>query len=156
VPGGIPASSVVTSRVDLAEVVAAFGQLLHAAGVPVSPERSARFARAVILARPVTVDEVYWAGRVTLLTGRHQIETYDAVFNQVFRGIVDEAAHRGDANRPPPPAAAPDRRRPPPGRDDGAEGQRRDARTPGPAAEAPGPSGEPSCADTILAAASAD
>ncbi|MDQ1502917.1 MAG: hypothetical protein QOD57_644, partial [Actinomycetota bacterium] len=37
------------ARVDLAEVVAAFGQLLHAAGVPVTPERSGRFARAVTL-----------------------------------------------------------------------------------------------------------
>ncbi|MDD9371729.1 MAG: hypothetical protein PV358_16540 [Acidimicrobiales bacterium] len=32
------------AEVDLAEVVAAVGQLLHAAGVPVTPERSGRLA----------------------------------------------------------------------------------------------------------------
>jgi hypothetical protein len=32
---------------------------------------------------------LYWIGRVTLLSSREQIETYDLVFNQVFRGIVD-------------------------------------------------------------------
>ena len=36
--------------VDLAEIIAAFGHLLHEAGVPVTPERSARFTRAVLLA----------------------------------------------------------------------------------------------------------
>lgn len=146
----------IAEGVDLAAVIAAFGQLLHAAGVPVTPERSARFARAVTLARPVTVEEVYWAGRVTLLTGFDQIASYDAVFGQAFRGLADDAAQRGDSNRPPPPAATPDRRRPPPPHDDGTEGQRRDAHAPGPASDAPGPSREPGGADAILAAASAE
>ena len=141
--------------VDLAEVVAAFGQLLHAAGVPVTPERSARFARAVTLARPVTVDEVYWAGRVTLLTAREQIETFDAVFGQVFRGVADVAGNRGDSSRPPPPAAAPDRRHRPPGAGR-ADDHRRDARSPMAAPETSGPSGEAGGTETILAAASAD
>src|SRR5690606_6020106 len=80
---------------DLAEVVAAVGHLLHAAGVPVTPERSGRFARAVTLARPATLDELYWAGRVTLLGGADQVPVYDAVFAQVFRGQVDVADRRG-------------------------------------------------------------
>jgi uncharacterized protein with von Willebrand factor type A (vWA) domain len=83
--------------VDLAEVVAAVGNLLHAAGVPVTPERSGRFARALALARSGTIDEVYWAGRVTLLTGHDEIETYDRVFGQVFRGRADVADWRGQA-----------------------------------------------------------
>jgi uncharacterized protein with von Willebrand factor type A (vWA) domain len=143
------------ARVDLAEVVAAFGQLLHAAGVPVTPERSGRFARAVTLARPVTVDEVYWAGRVTLLTGWDQIETFDGVFDEVFRGLVDVAGHRGDSSRPPPPAATPDRNRPPPGAGQDAGDRRRDATNPMPAADTAGPSGEPGGTDAVLAAASA-
>ena len=57
------------AEVDLAEVVAAVGQLLHAAGVPVTPERSGRLASTLALARPATVDELYWAGRVTLVWG---------------------------------------------------------------------------------------
>ena len=96
-------------RVDLAELTGAFGQLLHAAGVPVSPERSGRFATAVSLVRPADLDEWYWAGRVTLLSGRDDIETYDRVFGQVFRGLADAADWRGQSPPPPParrPAAA--------------------------------------------------
>jgi uncharacterized protein with von Willebrand factor type A (vWA) domain len=101
--------SVDLDRVDVADVVARFGRLLHDAGVPVTPERSGRMATALALARPATVDEVYWAGRVTLLTGPEQIDAYDAVFRQVFRGIADVADWRGQA---PSDLAAPARRRP--------------------------------------------
>jgi uncharacterized protein with von Willebrand factor type A (vWA) domain len=102
--------------VDLAAAAGAFGQLLHAAGVAVTPERSGRFARAVALARPLRVDELYWLGRVTLLTGPEQVATFDAVFDQVFRGIVDVANGRGDPNAPATPQARPGpARRLPPG-----------------------------------------
>jgi uncharacterized protein with von Willebrand factor type A (vWA) domain len=89
-------------RVDLAELAGAFGNLLHAAGVPVSPERSGRFARAVALVRPDTLDEWYWAGRITLASTQDEIEAYDRVFGQVFRGVADVADWRGQA--PPTPA----------------------------------------------------
>ena len=95
----------------LADVVAAVGHRLHAAGVPVTPERSGRFATALALGRAATVDEVYWAGRVTLLSGHDQIATYDAVFAAVFRGIVDAADWRGQA---PSALAHPDRPHPAP------------------------------------------
>ena len=84
-------------RLDLAELVGAFGNLLHAAGVPVSPERSGRFARAVALVRPDALDEWYWAGRVTLVSTHDEIEAYDRVFGQVFRGLADVADWRGQA-----------------------------------------------------------
>ena len=42
-----------TVELDLAPLVAAFGRRLHEAGVPVTPERSARFAHALTLTRPV-------------------------------------------------------------------------------------------------------
>ena len=106
--------------VDLADVVAAVGHRLHAAGVPVTPERSGRFATALALGRSATIDEVYWAGRVTLLSGPEQIGTYDAVFDQVFRGMTDVADWRGQAPsalahqaRPSPPAGAGRPPRPP-------------------------------------------
>lgn len=67
-------------------VVAGFGHRLHEAGVPVTPERSARFARAISAAQPESREEVYWLGRTTLLSGRWQIEVYDRVFDHVFRG----------------------------------------------------------------------
>jgi hypothetical protein len=97
--------------VDLAGVVAAFGQLLHDAGVPVTPERSGRFATTLALARPASLDEIYWAGRVTLLSGAGQIDAYDRVFTQVFRGVADVADWRGQApsDLPTPRATTPTR-----------------------------------------------
>lgn len=77
------------AQADLAAVVAAFGYRLHAAGVPVTPERMSRFAEGVLMAEPGTVPEVYWLGRVTLLCDRAQIPVYDLIFNEYFRGYVD-------------------------------------------------------------------
>ncbi len=88
---------------DLPEVAAAFGQLLHAAGVPVTPERSARFAQVVVLARPTTRAELAELGRTTLVSSHEQIEVFDRVFAQVFGGLVDPAEFRGDPTAPPPP-----------------------------------------------------
>jgi uncharacterized protein with von Willebrand factor type A (vWA) domain len=144
--------------VDLAAVVAAFADLLHAAGVPVTPERSGRFASTVALARPAMLDEIYWAGRVTLLSGAEQVAAYDRVFDQVFRGMLDVADWRGQA----PPATAPPprsaRARPAERPDDGARaGARSASAAPRVTRPAPPGTGErgPDGAD-LLAAASAD
>lgn len=97
---------------DLAEVAAGFGQVLHAAGVAVTPERTGRFAKAVATGRPLTNDELYWMARVTLAGSRSDIEVLDRVFAQVFRGLVDVADERGDSSQPPPAHTkpGPDRR----------------------------------------------
>lgn len=81
--------------VDLAGIAAAFGHLLHSGGVPVTPERSARFAEVVLLAQPRTIEQIYWLGRVTLLGEHSQVPAYSAVFDQVFRGLIDIADSRG-------------------------------------------------------------
>jgi uncharacterized protein len=86
---------------DLASLAVSFGRLLHAAGVPVTPDRSARLAASIALARPATVTELYWCARVTMLSRRADIEVFDRVFAQVFRGIVDIADQRGDPSSPP-------------------------------------------------------
>jgi uncharacterized protein with von Willebrand factor type A (vWA) domain len=93
--------------VDLAAIAAAFGNLLHAAGVPVTPERSARFAQVVLLAKPRTRRELAALGRTTLISHRDQIEIFDRVFGQVFDGFADVADFRGDTPEsaiPPPPS----------------------------------------------------
>jgi uncharacterized protein len=87
--------------VDLAEVVGRFGHLLHAAGVPITPERSGRLATAMGLARPATTSELYHLARVTLLSDHGQLATFDRVFAQVFEGFVDLADDRGDPTAPP-------------------------------------------------------
>jgi uncharacterized protein with von Willebrand factor type A (vWA) domain len=91
----------------LPDIVAGFGHLLHAAGIPVTPERSTRFATAITLAEPTTIDELYWLGRVTMLTGHEQVETYDRVFRNVFQGLIDITDNRGDSNHPAPPSSTP-------------------------------------------------
>ena len=94
---------------DLADVAARLAALLHAAGVPVSPERAGRFASAVHLAPPATVGELYWLGRVTLIADHAHIAVFERVFAQVFGGFVDPADFRGDAAAPPPVRAGPTR-----------------------------------------------
>lgn len=107
------ASDTVPDDLDIASVIAAFGHLLHAAGVPVTPERSARFAETVMLAEPKSLLELRHLGRVTLLSSHDQIEVFDRVFDQVFRGFVDLADFRGDSENPPPPSVLPSAERSP-------------------------------------------
>lgn len=81
---------------DLATLAARFAVLLRAEGVPATPERAARFASAVTLARPQAVEELYWLGRVTLVDRHEQVPDFDRVFGAVFGGLADPAADRGD------------------------------------------------------------
>jgi uncharacterized protein with von Willebrand factor type A (vWA) domain len=101
-------------QTDLAAIAGHLGERLVEAGVAATPERRGRFAAAVHLARPVHLQELYWLGRVTLITEPAQIPIWDQLFAQVFGGLADVAEWRGDAA-----GAEPDRRherRPPPGR----------------------------------------
>jgi uncharacterized protein with von Willebrand factor type A (vWA) domain len=139
-------------------VVAVVGHRLHAAGVPVTPERSGRFATALVLGRSGTVDEAYWAGRVTLLSGPEQIATYDAVFAQLFGGVVDVADWRGQAPSAlaHPTATAPASGTGQPTRPRPGDGEHAPAAPPAPAT----PGGEderpPTEGADVLAAASAE
>jgi uncharacterized protein with von Willebrand factor type A (vWA) domain len=85
---------------DLGELAAGFSEALRRAGLTMSPEQAGRFARAITLAMPVTLTELYWTARVTLVSNREQIPVFDAVFGQVFRGLADVAEHRGDQTSP--------------------------------------------------------
>jgi uncharacterized protein len=82
--------------VDLATVAATFGDRLHSAGIPVTPERSGRFAAAIDLTAPATYDDIYWAARITLVSGHDQLEQFDRVFGHVFGELADPAETRGD------------------------------------------------------------
>src|SRR5215211_7258198 len=68
------------------EVIRAGGmdQRLRAAGVPVTPERSAAFARALTLTRPVSRRRLYWTARSVFVTDRSQVPAFDEVFRSVF------------------------------------------------------------------------
>lgn len=88
------------SAPDLADVVARFAALLHAAGVPVGPDRAGRLATGIAISAPYSIDELYWLARVTLVGGLAEIAVFDRVFAQVFGGFVDPADFRGQT--PPP------------------------------------------------------
>jgi len=92
---------------DLAGLAAGFGALLRAAGLPVGPDRTARFARAVTVARPATTAQLRWCARATLAAGPDQVELLDRVFDAVFGGAEDVADRRGDPTAPPVPEAPP-------------------------------------------------
>lgn len=70
--------------VDLAEVGAAFAQRLHDAGVAATPERTGRFVRALMAARPATVTELTALARVTLVSGRADLDVFEQVAAEVF------------------------------------------------------------------------
>ncbi|HWK30213.1 MAG TPA: VWA domain-containing protein [Solirubrobacter sp.] len=92
-----------TVDLDLAPLVAAFGRRLHAAGVPVTPERSARFAAALTLTQPVSRTRLYWTARAVLLSDAAQANAFDQVFFSVFGSRVD-GPPPADERREPAPA----------------------------------------------------
>lgn len=100
---------------DLAGVAARFSTLLHAAGVPVTPERAGRFASVAALAPPAVLSELYWLARITLVSEHASVPVFDAVFASVFGGVSDPADFRGDAPPPPSSVRRGERRPPNPG-----------------------------------------
>ena len=85
---------------DLAEVAARFGAELRRAGLAVGPGRSARFANAVTIAQPQTLDELYRCALATLASDKDETDILRAVFNRVFGGMNDAATRPGDQNSP--------------------------------------------------------
>lgn len=89
---------------DGAMVVAGFGAALRAAGLPVGPDRTTRFAQAIATARPRTTRALYWCALASLVSDPTQIEVLDRVFAAVFGGLLDPAEQRGDPNADTVPA----------------------------------------------------
>jgi uncharacterized protein with von Willebrand factor type A (vWA) domain len=92
----------VSANDDLATLAVLFVDRLRQAGLPMSQEGAGRFVRGLQLVTPVTTDDLYWVSRVTLVTRHEDVDAFDRVFNQVFRGLVDIAESRGDPASPPP------------------------------------------------------
>jgi uncharacterized protein with von Willebrand factor type A (vWA) domain len=106
---------------DLPDLVARFAAALHAAGLPIGPERAARFSRAIIVAAPTTLPGLRACAHATLALGHDHDPVIDSVFDIVFAGITDPADRRGDSDDPPtdtrraaPSTTIPPRHTPPP------------------------------------------
>ena len=91
---------------DLAEVSARFGASLRHAGLPVGPGRCERFASAVTIARPETLDALYRCALATLVSGRDEIAVLRRVFHQVF-GDLDDLPNQSGAPNSATPAVRP-------------------------------------------------
>jgi uncharacterized protein with von Willebrand factor type A (vWA) domain len=102
---------------DVASVAGRFGRRLHDAGLPVSPDTSARFAAAIGLAPPATSRDLYWLARVTLVSEHAQLATFDRVFDEVFGAAGDPADWRGQARTASSRSAAETAGQPGPSRD---------------------------------------
>lgn len=87
-------------QIDLPAFASAFGRAVHDAGIPVTPERSVRFAQALSLAPPQTKARLYWAARTVFVSAHEQLTTFDRVFAAIFDGLADPAPMRGDPNAP--------------------------------------------------------
>jgi uncharacterized protein len=89
-----------TIHLDLAPLAGALGQRLRAAGVPVTPERSAAFAQALTLVRPNTRRRLYWTARSIFVSDRSHVQAFDAVFRSVFGGAAEAEHAEPDDERP--------------------------------------------------------
>jgi len=78
-----------TIELDLPPLVGALGRRLHDAGVPITPARSADFARALTLVRPITRRRLYWTARAAFVSDQAQVKAFDAVFFSVFGGRAE-------------------------------------------------------------------
>jgi uncharacterized protein with von Willebrand factor type A (vWA) domain len=87
--------------IDLPAVATALGQRLRDAGVAVTPERSARFARALTLVPPVSTVQLYWAARTVFVSSQAELPAFDRVFAAVFEPPIEADENRGDPYSPP-------------------------------------------------------
>jgi uncharacterized protein len=69
---------------DLPAVAGAFSRRLHDAGVPVTADRAAWFARALAVVEPVSRRRLYWTARAAFVSDLSQVGMFDAVFSSVF------------------------------------------------------------------------
>jgi len=73
-----------TIELDLPPLAGALSRRLHDAGLPMTPARSAEFARALTLVRPVSRRRLYWTARAVLVSDPAQVTSFDAVFFSIF------------------------------------------------------------------------
>ena len=101
---------------DRAEFAGRLGAELRRAGVAVTPERSVRFLRALVLLPPVDRTALYWAARLAFVTDREQIEPFERVFDGVFAGGPRSmAVRRAGGTSETAPETGPGRPSPPSG-----------------------------------------
>jgi uncharacterized protein with von Willebrand factor type A (vWA) domain len=69
---------------DATVILTAFTWALRGAGLAIGPERAATFLSCVAALSAAEPRRVYWAGRMTLISGPDDILVYDSVFDAYF------------------------------------------------------------------------
>ncbi len=89
--------------VDVAALAAGLGTAMHAAGLPVGPDRCERLVRAVTVMGTRTIAELHACALATLVSDPSQVATFERVFATLFGGpsplpdqLGDPALQRGD------------------------------------------------------------
>ncbi len=85
-----------TIGLDLPPLAGAISRRLHDAGLPMTPERPADFARALTLVAPLTRRRLYWTARGVFVSDHAQVKAFDAVFAAIFADRGDEDAFDPD------------------------------------------------------------
>jgi uncharacterized protein with von Willebrand factor type A (vWA) domain len=98
-----------TIELDLPPLVGAFSQRLHDAGLPVTPARTADFARALGLVRPLSRRRLYWTARAVLVSDPAHVTAFDAVFFSIFGDRDRDEPFEPDEDARTVPAPADDR-----------------------------------------------
>ena len=130
-----------TIHLDLAPLAGTLGRRLRDAGVPVTPERSAAFARALTLVRPVARRRLYWTARAVFVSDRPSRGLRRRLLLGLRRPARDGGVEPDDAGSRRRADRAPDRTRP-------REARRRRTSSPAPRAartttrRARGPAGD--------------
>jgi uncharacterized protein with von Willebrand factor type A (vWA) domain len=78
-----------------------FGRYLRRRGFPVGTGRILTYCRAAAVLEPLDRDDLYWAGRASLVSGKDAIEGYDVAFREYFgTGAGEEPAEPPDRRDP--------------------------------------------------------
>ncbi len=71
---------------DVATLAAGLGTALHAAGLPVGPDRCERLARAVTVMNATSIAELRVCALATLVSDPSQMTTFERIFSLLFGG----------------------------------------------------------------------
>jgi len=82
---------------DLEGSCVRFARLLRGRGLGVAPEQTARWLRSVRLLESRRPQDLYWSGRVNLLSSPGQLDTYDALFRAFWITLEHPAFDTLDA-----------------------------------------------------------
>ena len=91
-----PVFSVEQVELDLPALVGALSRRLRDAGVPTTTARSADFAHALTLVRPITRRRLYWTARALFVSDQAHLRAFDAVFSSVFGAPAERGEFESD------------------------------------------------------------